>query len=584
MTSTPKRRGSVIAVSASLPQWHDINGVLIYTSIVKVASPVPLHFGLSGPDGNGLALHSESTYAFAAEHYNYWADSFEVDRASWAPCQWGENLMIAGLHEDELKVGDLLHFSGGAVLEVTGARTPCHKLSWRLGLPGSVLKKLTRKGWLGWYMRVIESGCIGPGDVAEVNTAFPDNLSVGELGRLLDRGTSGEVIDLRRAAEMPKLSYQNKEQLLHTIDHVEDMQRERIGRWPGWREFRVTRRSEEAAGVVSLELVPKDGGAVAPFRAGQHVTVQLPGKDGQPIQRCWSLSDFSEVSETYRLTVKRVIDGLGSDAFHRLEAGSELRLKPPAGQFKIERSGLRPIVLISSGIGITPMLAILKSHFSGFAPTPVTWLHSTQSSKTHVFKRELDDFLNKKIGVRQQVHYTQALPGDVQGRDFHRAGRISKDDLRELVERPSRYLLAGKEIELSGRTQDFYVCGTAEFQSEIAEALKSLGVPAHLIRSESFDAAQAQGSEVVPSNFEVIYALSGIQAKWGIGPANLLDHAEACGVDTEFGCRNGSCGACSAYLEKGEVGYVHAPTAEVSDGRVLLCCSIPKTAAVTLRL
>jgi ferredoxin-NADP reductase/MOSC domain-containing protein YiiM len=558
------------------------------TALVRDASPVPLHFGAQGPEGNEQAVHTESVYAFPFERYDFWARDLDLDAATWPLCFWGENITLTAFDEDEVRVGDLLRFSGGAVLEVTGPRIPCMKMAWRLGKPASVLKRLVEVGGLGFYLRVIEPGFIGADETITRETPFPDNITITELARLHDRAGSAEVELLERVAATPRIANQSREMLLRTAEHMRDEALTRQNRWTGWRRFVVAERREEVDDVVSLRLLPEDGEKVAPFRAGQFLTVRVPdGADGE-VTRTWSLSDFGGEDDGYRLSVKRVPGGLGS-AFlcDSLREGDGIDLRPPAGRFVLDRSPIRPVVLISAGIGVTPVLAMLRAHGESRFVMPVTWIHSTRNSETHLFREETEALIARDPQFESRVHYTRPLVADRQGDDFHKAGRIDRDSLKALVEQTSHYRLVGKDIELNGRSREFYVCGPRDFERDVRGWLVELGVPDHFIRSETFEQS-GLGDDSVPPTLErarIDFVRSDRTIEWHAeGGATLLDAAEAAGLEPDFGCRSGNCGACSAKVVEGRVEYTAPPSEEPPPGSILLCRARPASALVKVDL
>lgn len=573
----------VLAVSTSKPRWINMNGVEILTSLVRDESPVPLYFGAEGPQDNQLALHTEKIYAFPRENYAYWGNELGLDHTSWPNCFWGENLMVEGLSEEHVRIGDLLTFSGGAVLEVTGPRTPCTKMTWRLGLPGSALKRLTRDGLLGFYLRTVCDGMIGKDETITLSSPYPDNLTVAGLGRLLDRGATAEPERLKRALEMPRISEQSAVQLIHTIGHIEDIERSGRGRWKGWRPFVVSETKDEVRDIRSLRLTPQDSEPAATFRAGQFLTVRVPTASGS-INRTWSLSEYSEEGCDYRLTVRKVDGGVGSSWIHGIEPGAVVEVRPPAGQFVIERSGLRPIVLISAGIGVTPMVSMLKAHSRGYRPTPLTWIHSTRSSETHVHRAEVEALLAANPLFTRQVHYTRPELADRQGVDFDIHGRLEPGHLEALVSQPSRYTLISREIELNGRTREFFICGPRAFEEEVIRTLKALGVADHHIKSESFQPTDVERHALAgPEEATIRFQQSGLTGIWQAAEdTSLLDLAESLGMEPEFGCRLGSCGACQAKVVEGEVGYPFRPIADIAPGAALLCCARPLTQNVVV--
>ena len=255
------RSATVLAVSTSKPRWIDMNGVKTFTSLVRDPSERPLWFGPDGPEGNEMALHTETAYAFPIERYRYWGERLNLDDSQWPLCFWGENITLSELHEDRIRVGDLLHFSGGAVLEATGPRTPCTKMTWRLGLPGSALKTLAQDG-LGFYLRIVRPGLIGAGDTIEVTSPYPDSVTIGELARLLDRGAAvAGIEELREVIATPRISEQSQELLHQMIAYIRDLELSRSGRWKGWRDFTVAGREDLAPDVASFRARSSRRGA-----------------------------------------------------------------------------------------------------------------------------------------------------------------------------------------------------------------------------------------------------------------------------------------------------------------------------------
>ncbi|WP_313440122.1 MOSC domain-containing protein [Novosphingobium sp.] len=580
-------KAQVLAVSTAKPRLVEMNGVKIMTALVRDPSPVPLHFGPDGPEGNELAVHTESVYAFPFERYEYWRRDLEIDGDAWPLCFWGENITLTQFDEDKVRVGDLLRFSGGVVLEVTGPRIPCMKMAWRLGKPASVLNRLVQVGGLGFYLRVIEPGYIAAGETITSESPFPENITITELARLHDRAASTEVELLERVAATPRIANQSREMLLRTAEHMRDEGLTRQNRWTGWRPFIVAERREEVDGVVSLRLMPQDGLPVASYRAGQFLTVRVPQADGGDATRTWSLSDFGGVEDGYRLSVKRVEGGIGS-AFicDTLREGHIVDARPPAGRFVLDRSPIRPVVLISAGIGVTPVVAMLRAHGESRFVLPVTWIHCTRNGDTHLFREEVERLLARDPQFESRIHYSQPRPEDREGLDYHASGRIDRESLKALVDQTSHYTLVGKQIELSGRSREFYVCGPRAFEENVRAWLVDLGVPDHFIRSETFEAAaRAEGAAPSMESARIDFVRSGLTVEWQAeGGASLLDAAEAAGLSPDFGCRSGTCGACAAHVVEGRIEYAVPPGAEPPEGSILLCCARPASALLKVDL
>lgn len=580
-----KSRPTVLAVSTSSPRWIDMNGTQTLTSLLRDPQDGPLHFGPDGPEGNEMAVHTERVYAFPIERYDFWAKELGLDREAWPHCFWGENITLTNLNEDDMRVGDLLHFSGGAIMEVTGPRIPCMKMAWRLGIAGGQLRRLTQTGGLGFYMRVIASGDIGSGDTISIERPYPDNITITDLARLHDRGDNADIDRIEAAIATPRIAVQSHEMLLRTLEHMRDMERTRQHRWSGWRDFTVARVRDEGDDVRSVSLEPTDDKPIASFRGGQFLPVRVDDENDTPCIRTWSISDYTDEGRSYRLSVKHVPNGRGSTWIHRLAIGDIVAARPPAGSFVIARSPIRPVVLISAGIGVTPLLSMLRAYAKGHFVLPLTWMHSARSGDNHLFRDEVADLLESNPAFSRQIHYTRPRSEDVINRDFDVAGRIGREHLEKLVSTTSHYRLAGKDIELNGRSREFYICGPRAFEESVRTWLAELRVPDHFIRSENFETSSAAQPDTLGiGSANVVFARSGKKHAWTPSSGTLLDLAESAGLSPDFGCRSGNCGACAARLVDGRIEYIRTPSTETPLENVLLCCARPASSNVIVDL
>jgi MOSC domain-containing protein YiiM len=169
----------VVAVSRSLPAWHDVDGVRTFTSIIHTPSD-SIDLTTDGVVGNKTAVHDGPVYVFFAHHYDYWTSKLSIDRSSWDWSHWGENITVRCspiLNEHEMRLGDVWMVGNEVTLQVCGSRVPCHKLSWRLGQSPKWLKELADSGFCGAYMRVLAGGTIQPGDRAKIVERRPDKVS-----------------------------------------------------------------------------------------------------------------------------------------------------------------------------------------------------------------------------------------------------------------------------------------------------------------------------------------------------------------------------------------------------------------------
>jgi hypothetical protein len=362
--------------------------------------------------------------------------------------------------------------------------------------------------------------------------------------------------------------------------------------WPGCRAFRVVGRTFEDSGRTqcSFHLQPVDGAPLPPFRPGQFLTFALPVADataGAPgkerrITRCYSLSDRPDTTG-YRVTIKRVMapadrpelpPGVASAHFHdRVNAGDVLEVKAPAGQFFIDPDPQVPAVLICGGIGITPMMSMLRWCLDEQAERTVHLYYGLRHSGEHAFKQTLEQLAGAHPNFHLNVLYSRPGPDDVQGRDFHSTGHVDIDLLRRTLPH--------------GRHQ-FYVCGPPPMMESLVPALAAWGVLANDIHHEAFGPASLRSalgaSQVVvlsrTAPVDVTFRRSGRTLVWDGQDASLLDFAERHGVAVESGCRSGSCGSCETKLVTGSVRYAQKPDHDVAPGSCLLCVGTPGSALV----
>lgn len=360
--------------------------------------------------------------------------------------------------------------------------------------------------------------------------------------------------------------------------------------WEGWREFRVERRSFEDAARTqcSFYLQPVDGQPLPDFRPGQFLTFSLSvaaGTGGEEparraITRCYSLSDRPDPAH-YRVTIKRVpappghpefLPGLSSNHFHdHVRAADVLRVKAPSGHFFIDPDPAVPVVQIGGGIGITPMMSMLRWCIANQPQRLVHLYYGLRNSDEHAFKSTLEELAASHPALRLNVAYSRPLPADVPGRDHQHAGHVDVELLRKTLPH--------------GRHQ-FYVCGPPAMMQTLVPALAEWGVPVADIHYEAFGPASVRLPGVtepeasVAAGVEVKFQRSGRTLAWDGRDASLLDFAERHGIEVESGCRSGGCGSCETRLLEGSVHYEHTPDHDVAAGHCLLCVGRPATSLV----
>ncbi len=360
--------------------------------------------------------------------------------------------------------------------------------------------------------------------------------------------------------------------------------------WEGWREFRVARRHVEDAARTqcSFYLEPVDGQPLPAFRPGQFLTFTLEvatsGADGEPgrrtITRCYSLSDRPDPAQ-YRVTIKRVpapadhpefLPGLSSNHFHdHVRVGDVLRVKAPSGHFFLDTDPAVPVVLVGGGIGITPMMSMLRWCIANQPQRPVHLFYGLRNSDEHAFKSTLEELAASHPALRLHAVYSRPLAADVPGRDYQHQGHVDVELLRQTLPH--------------GRHQ-FYVCGPPAMMQTLVPALAEWGVPVADIHYEAFGPASVklpgapEAAAPVVDGVEVKFQHSGRTLVWTGQDASLLDFAERHGIEVESGCRSGGCGSCETRLLEGSVQYEHTPDHDVAAGHCLLCVGRPATSLV----
>jgi len=373
-----------------------------------------------------------------------------------------------------------------------------------------------------------------------------------------------------------------------------------VGAWAGWREFRVRSRAfaDPAQSQCSFYLEPVDGAPLPSFKPGQFLTFSLdvpdegsdaPGaKRGvtrtitRIVTRCYSLSDRPDPA-CYRVTIKRVPSpadrpelppGVSSNHFHdHVQAGDVLKVKAPSGHFFIDPDASVPAVLVAGGIGITPMMSMLRWCLAEQPGRRVHLVYGLRHGGEHAFKQQLNELAASHPQFTLTVVYSRPGPDDVAGTDFQHAGHVDVDLLKRTLPH--------------GRHQ-FYVCGPPAMMQTLVPALAQWGVPREDLHFEAFGPASVKLSgsgaeaeaEVVAAPVEVRFDRSGRTLVWDGQDANLLEFAERHGVPVDSGCRSGGCGSCETGLSRGTVHYENPPDHDIAAGHCLLCVGRPSSALV----
>jgi ferredoxin len=256
-----------------------------------------------------------------------------------------------------------------------------------------------------------------------------------------------------------------------------------------------------------------------------------------------------------------------------MRPGVTVEVAAPRGTFTLE-PGDGPVLLLSAGIGVTPVLAMLHALAAQGSARQVWWVHGARDGAEHAFAAESRELLGRLPRAYAHICYSRPGAGDLAGRDFTTAGRVGADVLRGLRLPPDTAA---------------YLCGPAEFMTQAAAALGELGLTG--VHSELFGAlpgitpgiAAAPGRPPHPPEGgpgpgpAVSFVRSGLTVPWDPAYGSLLELAEACDVPVRWSCRTGVCHTCESGLLSGQVAYAPEPVDAPGEGDVLICCSQPRT-------
>jgi ferredoxin-NADP reductase/MOSC domain-containing protein YiiM/predicted pyridoxine 5'-phosphate oxidase superfamily flavin-nucleotide-binding protein len=571
------------SVNVSLPKDIVHNGKSVRTGIFKepVEGRVMLHrLNLEGDGQADLWGHGgafRAVYVYSFENYAYWAR--ELGREDFAVGQFGENFTVEGMLEDDIRVGDIFRV-GGAVVEVSQPRVPCYKLAIKMGIEG-FQNQFLASGRMGFYFRVLEEGEVGAGDTIELVKRDPKAMTVRQVNELLYfdktnlKGTA-EALDIPALSHGWKGSFQ--ERLAKATAPAETRDR--------YRKFVVDRIEPESETITSFYLVPEDGAPLPPFLPGQFLTFELkiPGQ-ARPVLRTYSLSD-SPNPDYYRVSIKRepapadrldLAPGLSSNYFHdQVALGTKIPVGAPRGKFHLDPDSERAVVLLSGGVGLTPMISMMNTIVQSGAPRPLWFVHGARNGREHAMAAHVRRMAEDHDNVHAHIRYSQGAPGEVAGRHCDSEGRVDIALLKQV---------------LPFDDYDFYLCGPTPFMRSLYCGLLSLDVSEQRIHYEFFgpasilkDDAKPAGPAKAPSaetelagGIQVTFARSGVIAAWDPGCESILDLAEQQGLSPDYSCRSGICHTCQCEIVEGEVEYLEEPLDEPDPGCVLICCSRPKT-------
>ena len=443
----------LLSVNVGLPREITWRGKTVYTSVWK--EPVQgrrlvRRLNIDGDAQGDLAGHGgehRAVFVYQMDSYHYWQR--ELKRADFTFGQFGENFTVEGLADSEVCVGDRYRI-GGALFEVTQPRVTCYRVGIRMDEP-RMAALLVAHHRPGFYFRVLEEGEVGAGDEIVKVAEGPERLTVAAVDALLYLpGPAKE--ELERALRIPALSPGWKssfEALLRQMTQPGSRTgnaglaspEQMVTAVPGFRPLKVAKMDRESSSVVSLVLEPVDGRPLTVPLPGQFVVLRLrPKADAPPVLRSYSLSDLPDAGR-YRITIKEEPHGIASTYVStQLRAGDVLDVSAPRGAFILRRGDL-PVVLLSAGVGVTPVMAMLHALAAHASPRPVWWIYGARNRLDHPFAREARDLLAKLPHARSYVQYSRPDATDRMGVDYDAAGRLTVAVLEKLgVPRECRFL------------------------------------------------------------------------------------------------------------------------------------------------
>jgi len=573
----------LLSVNVGLPRDIAWKGRTVHTGIWKDPVAGRCRVGRLNLDGDGqgdLAGHGgeqRAIFVYQIESYRHWEE--QLQRTDLVPGQFGENFTIEGLTDDVVCVGDRYRI-GSALFEVTQPRVTCYRVGIRMNEP-RMPALLTSSGRPGFYFRVLEEGQVGSGDeIVKVGEAT-ERMTIEEINALLYSPDHAPE-RLRRALRIDALSpgwRGSFEALLQSATGGGNAGLAPAAAAhpaaPGFRPLPVTAIDRESADVLSLTMQSADGRALPPALPGQYVVLRLRRRgDGRPLYRSYSLSGAPS-TERCRISVKIEPQGAAGELLRdHVGVGDTLDVSAPHGSFVLQ-PGADPVVLLSAGIGATPVLAMLHALATAGSPRQVVWLHAARDREHHPFAAEVRRLMALLPHGRSHVCYSRPGALDKPGEDFDAAGHLSRSTFEEVG---------------VARDADAYLCGPTRFMGEMKEALVGFGVAPRRIHLEIFNGSESLTPGVVSAPRRaphlpeadadtgplVSFARSGIAAHWKRSAyQSILELAEACDVPVRWSCRTGVCHTCESGLVTGAVDYEPQPLDSPAEGNLLICCSRP---------
>jgi ferredoxin-NADP reductase/MOSC domain-containing protein YiiM len=581
----------LLSVNVGLPRDIAWRGETVHTGIWKepvTGRRMVRRLNIDGDGQGDLRGHGgehRAVLVYQIASYRHWEEQF--GRSDFTFGQFGENFTVEGLPDDQVCIGDRYRI-GDALLEVTQPRVTCYRVGIRMGEP-RMAALLVSHGRPGFYFRVLQEGEVGAGDEITQVAAGPERMTVAEINALLY--LPGHSRDkLEQALRIPALSegWRGSFQALLESEPHGDPAEGNPGlappggpppAWRGFRPLRVAALHRESSSVHSFVFEATDGPPIPPALPGQFITLRLVMEPGAaPLLRSYSLSG-QPGTENYRISVKHEPNGAGSGYLcTRVGIGDVLDVGAPRGAFTLQPED-GPVVLLSAGVGATPVLSMLHALAAEVSPREVWWLYGARSQAEHPFAEESRTLVKALPHGQRHILFSRPAPEDRPGLDFDAPGRLSVSVLDDLG---------------VPRDADFYLCGPTGFMQELGASLVARGAAANRVHTEIFGSGPSETPGLtrahplpphppagpVGPGPRVSFARSGLTVRWSPAFGSLLELAEACDVPARWSCRTGVCHRCESGLIDGQVDYSPAPLEPPADGHLLICCSQPQTDVV----
>jgi len=347
-----------------------------------------------------------------------------------------------------------------------------------------------------------------------------------------------------------------------------------------WLRLKLVRKVRETAEISSFYFESEDGVPLPGFRAGQYLTLSIQANSKEPVLRTYTLSSSTHELGRYRITVKRegapadrpdLPSGIGSGFLHdHLSEGDVIPALPPRGRSVLDDSD-RPVVLLSGGVGLTPMVAILADLSQAEPRRPVWFIHACRDAS----HRALHEEVAALAGRHRQAQVLTVFEADT---------GAARPDAVGLVD----MALLQKWLPLDDYS--FYLCGPPGFMSALYRGLTGLNIAEDRIAYEHFGPATVLkpaterdapkvfvASQSAKDGPIVEFGTSGVTATFSNEVPSILDLAKREGLEVLYSCEEGICGTCRCRLIEGEVEYSTEPIAHLDEGEILTCIGRPKT-------